>query len=188
MTNSNSSSLSGLSNSKASHLNRFILGPEVLRRCAIAAFPIAIAPRAPPRVRLDLARRRVPAMAAPRGATAEPRARHPASGPGAVHTHAVGRVGRARRQVAATPANDRRERPLIELDKAKKAPRRNARRHNKPQPFDWFRIGPKRSRCGAPDLAPPALIGRSGDEAPAHVCKYSCFAGAAQAAPAPRST
>ena len=38
----------------------------------------------------------------------------------------------------------------------------------------------KRSRCGAPNLAPPALEGRSRDEAPVHEPEYSCFGRLAQ--------
>lgn len=34
-----------------------------------------------------------------------------------------------------------------------------------------------RGRCGAPDLAPPALAGSRGDETPVHAPHISVFAG-----------
>ena len=147
-----------------------------LRRRAVAALPIAVAPRAPPGIRFDLERRRVPAMSAPRRTPADACSAHPASGPCAMRTDRVRRVGRTRRPIAARIADQRRKRPLVELDKAQKAPGWQARRHHKLLTICWIQDRVKRSRCGAPNLAPPALEGRSRDNAPVHCANIAASA------------
>jgi hypothetical protein len=109
--------------------------------------------------------RGVVAVTAPRVAAADPGRCHPAAGPSAVPTDRIGGIGRACRQVAAIAPDQGRERPLIELDEAQKAPGRNARRHRiSLVGFDRD----KRRRCGAPDPAPPALVSGRGENAAVH--------------------
>src|SRR6516162_432678 len=60
--------------------------------------------------------RRIVARAAPRVATADSRRSHPGAGPKAVPLDRLVGIGRAGRQVSALPANQARERELVETD------------------------------------------------------------------------
>lgn len=152
------------------HIRRLNIGPPPLRRLrrhlprkggriASAPRPVAQHPRRePPCARFDL-RRRIPTASTPWMAAAEPCACHPGSCPRAMRANAIGGVGRAGRQIAAPAPNQGRERPFVELDEGQQAPRWNARQHAEDGSRLWIKDRAKRSRCGAPDLAPPALAG-----------------------------
>jgi hypothetical protein len=76
-----------------------------------------------------------------------------------MRTDRIRRVRRTRRPIPAALADQRRERPLIKLDQAQKGPRRQAYGHIRRQFWLWIDRDAKCRRCGAPDLAPPALAG-----------------------------
>src|SRR5208337_2535907 len=125
-----SAMLNGLSGSRNAGRPYRPGAPEA-RRSVAAEAPATVAPRLRPgRAGRNRLRRRIESRAAPGMAATDARSAHPRPGPSAVTGDRLVGIGRATRQVAALPADQARQRELVEPNQRMRRPARRERGHD----------------------------------------------------------